>query len=131
MDKPNKPLKDWTLSELRDYCCGRECGNDCLLYEGSCMMCVFSPCSWDLDLTDKPKYTADEIALAKLLLKVGGEKVKMTGDEIAGYLVSMHYTSGTTIGYSTLPRETFPSLQPGEWVNLKNIAGSEAQDETD
>jgi 3'-phosphoadenosine 5'-phosphosulfate sulfotransferase (PAPS reductase)/FAD synthetase len=114
----NKPLKDWTLKEVQEYCRERKC-SDCLLYGGQCKLCVETPNAWHL--TNLRQSTEQEKEYAKVLLKAFGNK------EIR------KYTSGyETIAFSDplrvqieLESDMFPSIELGDTVTLKEIAGLE------
>ena len=66
----DKPLKDWTLGELLEHCKCHTSENE------SCMNCVvqakigccFFDCDpLDLDLSEKPRFTQQEVEMAKAI----------------------------------------------------------------
>lgn len=72
---PNKPIADWTLGEIK-----RECDKydgsvyyceECMLYTfcEKCKRTDISPDKWDL--TDPPRFDADELAFMRMLYKGG------------------------------------------------------------
>lgn len=96
----SKPLGEWTLAELGKFC--REQTEPCpkcpFLY-----ICEMSPDVWDF--TPKPRYTEDEVALAKLLMKAGIKTIEIYN---VGYPLITMRTETQTLW---LPKETFPSLE--------------------
>ncbi|MCD8376836.1 MAG: hypothetical protein LUD69_07820 [Oscillospiraceae bacterium] len=112
----DKPLPDWTLREARAYCKAQHC-EDCQMHGDDSWSCkINNPTNWDL--SGWSKYTPEEIALAKLLLRTGLETVERDG--FAG--LSLY---GNGEWNSRLPGEAFPSVALGEMVSLKDIAESE------
>ena len=122
MDKPNKPLKDWTLAETRYFCEHHDCPECPLIWGKECALKT-TPDIWDFP--DRPKYTADEVALAKLLMKAGAAIVGRNSE----WLVQLGNSGSDKAWW--LPAKAFPSLEVGRIVGLKEIAESEAPDETD
>ena len=63
----DKPLKDWTLGEVKE-CCSKHgtCVSECPFSTKNklCRM-TSNPCDWDL--TDKPRFTQQEVERAKAL----------------------------------------------------------------
>lgn len=57
----DKPLKDWTLEEVKEYCTGRDCYNGCNLAEspGKCKILDVPPCEWDL--SENTRWTEQEV----------------------------------------------------------------------
>ena len=116
----DKPLKDWTLGELSEYCERNvsENGNcvNCDLQTGI-GYCPFdgTPSDWDLD--QKPRFTEQEVEdakiLARALLADGFERDKM-GDVFS--------TSKTAIR-TLLDSRMFPSILPGQSYTLDEIIG--------
>lgn len=113
----DKPLKDWTLGEVKAYCTGRDCYKDCELAQspGKCKILDVTPSEWDLD--EKPRFTGQEVEdakiLARALLADGFERDKM-GDVFS--------TSKTAIR-TLLDSRMFPSILPGQSYTLDEIIG--------
>lgn len=113
----DKPLKDWTLGELKDYC--HRAPHDCIgcKVKGDRNNCPFDgePAKWILD--EKPRFTQQEVedakVLARALLVDGFERDKM-GDIFS--------TSKTAIR-TLLDSRMFPSIQPGQSYTLDEIIG--------
>lgn len=73
-DFENKPIKNWTLAECKQYCENRRskinseysyCGDYCALRK--CRMCGFIP--EEMNLKTFPQFTPDEIAFCRLIKK--------------------------------------------------------------
>jgi len=131
MDK-QKPLKDWTLGEVKEYCKGR--GRNCAKpaqcefyrdkeneFDRLCTL-INVPQRWDL--LQPPRFTEEEVEAAKVLLTGGIEKVERS-----------KYSDGDLTAYSPvfgenerrrcwhIPHTLFPSLFPGQSVKLSDIVG--------
>lgn len=125
----DKPLKDWTLGELKEYCTGRNCvANECRLNIGgdgfrNCKVRGV-PSRWDL--SDPSRWTAEDIADAKAIKRLFPyvDKVYRTTDRavIAEGGGEYHYLSAGSC----------PTLQMGEIVTLQEILDAEgkANDDT-
>lgn len=116
----DKPLKDWTLGELSEYCkCHTsENGNcmNCDLQKGiGCCPFECAPADWDL--SEKPRFTEQDVEdakiLARALLADGFERDKM------GDVFSISKTASRTL----LDSRMFPSIQPGQSYTLDEIIG--------
>ena len=115
----DKPLKDWTLEELK---------NECKAHDGCCG-CHFDGsrfceqigvnCPNDWDLTDKPRFTGQEAELAVSLMGLCGNKNVAIERDIDGQL----WWRNADIDEGILPRQLFPSIEPGNAVKLSDIAG--------
>lgn len=74
-DFENKPIKDWTLKECKEYCKNTHHKGSCIIQEDSAKYCVlaknntyrFSPACYNL--TTLPDFTSDEIAFIRLVKK--------------------------------------------------------------
>ena len=111
----DKPLKDWTLWEVKAYCTGRDCYKDCELAQspGKCKILDVTPSEWDLD--EKPRFTEQEAEMAKNLLDVvGPAELKKVAD-----MVTMK-VDGKII---YLRKDAFPSLKNEMAVTLDEIIG--------
>ena len=66
--KVDKPLKDWTLEELKEYCEKHDCTPDCKIHlNGDCAATMAAPCEWDL--SEKPRFTQQEVEDAKVFAR--------------------------------------------------------------
>ena len=109
----DKPLKDWTLGEVKAYCTGRDCYKDCELAQspGKCKILDVTPSEWDLD--EKPRFTGQEVEDAKAIRRMLRDDGKLTRS-IYGIL---------TYGLVSLKKDAFPSIQPGQSYTLDEIIG--------
>lgn len=109
----NKPLKDWTLGEVKAYCTGRDCYKDCELAQspGKCKILDVTPSEWDLD--EKPRFTQQEAEDAKAIRRMLRDDGKLTRS-IYGIL---------TYGLISLKKDAFPSIHPGQSYTLDEIIG--------
>ena len=109
----DKPLKDWTLGEVKAYCTGRDCYKDCELAQspGKCKILDVTPSEWDLD--EKPRFTGQEVEDAKAIRRMLRDDGKLTRS-IYGIL---------TYGLISLKKDAFPSIHPGQSYTLDEIIG--------
>lgn len=117
----DKPLKDWTLGEVKEYCASRNgnCADDCILSrKGIGMVCEVAPKPAWWTLADKPRFTEQEVERAKAirLLYKDAEKIQEC-DPVAKIL--NNYDSVI----AQVDTGIFPSLRPGETVTLDEIIG--------
>lgn len=117
----DKPLKDWTLGELSDYCKkvvdpDGNCFNcEAKKYIGLCPFEETAPCDWDFEV--KPRFTQQEVERAKNLLDVvGPAELRKVAD-----MVTMKVDG--KIVY--LRKDAFPSLKNEMTVTLDEIIGGE------
>ncbi|MBO7275256.1 MAG: hypothetical protein J6V15_02665, partial [Clostridia bacterium] len=108
MDK-QKPLKDWTLEETKEYCLRQSsCFTGCRLYVMNRAACVMSKPVSLWDLTEKPRFTEEEVKQAENLFAA-------FGDGLIGKL-----STGGII-FATVPKGAFPSIQNGQHFKLSEI----------
>lgn len=115
----DKPLKDWTLEELKNECKAHGGCQGCY-FEGS-RFCeqIGVNCPNDWDLTDKPRFTEQEAELAGSLMGLCGNKNVAIERDIDGQL----WWRNADIDEGILPRQLFPSIVQGYAVKLSDIAG--------
>lgn len=119
----DKPLKDWTLGELKEWCyqyrkahTNNPCEQKCPIYQrGIC--CREWVHEWDLE--GKPRWTEQEVEDAKCTKRILGVDV-VSRNEYGGGLVASQSNGSVSI---VITRELFPSLHPGETVTLDEIIG--------
>ena len=117
----DKPLKDWTLGEIKRCCVESKQNCEKCPVSGEykttsdCKLAIF-PAHWDLD--DKPRFTEQEVERAKAirLLYKDVEKIQEC-DPVAKIL--NNYDSVI----AQVDTGIFPSLRPGETVTLDEIIG--------
>ena len=110
----DKPLKDWTLGELKTEC---EAHNGCVgcHFEGSafCTQKCAELCPSKWDLSEKPRFTEQEVEDAKTIRRILRDDGKLTR--------SIHGIP--TYGCTYLKKEAFPSIRPGQSYTLDEIIG--------
>ena len=114
----DKPLKDWTLWEAKEYCTSRNgnCADDCIFSKkGIGMVCGIAPKPVWWTLPEKPRFTQQEVERAKNLLDVvGPAELRKVAD-----MVTMK-VDGKII---YLRKDAFPSLKNELAVTLEEIIG--------
>lgn len=113
----DKPLKDWTMGELQEWCyqyrkahTDKPCEQACPIYQrGICR------CEWvyEWGLEGKPRFTQKEVEDAKTIKQMFGrsDTVKRTAE------------SAISFGGIILSAKLFPSIQPGQSYALDEIIG--------
>lgn len=119
-----KPLKDWTLGEVKEYCGLRRC-EECQFCSKNpsadyfCTLKNYIPATWDL--TDPLRFTDEEIADAKALIRIFPDKFDAIRRCDEGDLILIR--SGNWTG--RVNRDILPSIRPGETVKLSDILGGD------
>ena len=118
----DKPLKDWTLGEAKEYCTSRNgnCADDCIFSKkGIGMVCGIAPKPVWWTLPEKPRWTEQEVERAKA--------VKVLYPEILYLQADDRYLRGLNKGKESIFLDCvlswFPSLRPNETVTLDEIIG--------
>ena len=121
----DKPLKEWTLGELKEWCyqyrnahTNKPCEQTCPIYQrGIC--CREWVHEWDLE--EKPRWTEQEVEDAKTLCRMWPNGEIEFKRDIDGRC-SMVHIQGSLHGCLDLGQvDLFPSLLPGETVKLDEI----------
>ena len=121
----DKPLKDWTLGEIIEYCekhCGKqECSESCHIQQ----VCDFmgqAPCL--LDLTEKPRFTEQDVEDAKAVKRVFGRNgtVKRLNKAITDPY------SNLTFDHMYINESMFPCIFEGQEYTLDEIIGGADHD---
>ena len=117
----DKPLKEWTLGELKEWCyqyrnahTNKPCEQTCPIYQrGICSR------EWvhEWDLEEKPRWTEQEVERAKAIKVLYPEADKL--DECDPQIKVLN----TKFVIATLDTALFPSLRPSESVKLDEIIG--------
>lgn len=119
-----KPLKDWTLGEVKEYCASRNgnCADDCIFSKkGIGMVCEVAPKPAWWALADKPRWTEQEVEDAKAIRRIMSEYTDIARGE--GRCGTRLFLTSEDVENYTLDPELFPSLRPGETVTLDEIIG--------
>ena len=111
----DKPLKDWTLGECQGYCSK-------LTYRGlTCEQCPLDKiCGSAVDewnLTDKPRFTQQEVEDAKTIKRVFGR------DGAIRRTPNLGERSTLVFDHLYINEDLFPSIQPGQSYTLDEIIG--------
>ena len=120
----DKPLKDWTLGEAKEYCTSRNgnCADDCIFSKkGIGMVCGIAPKPVWWTLPEKPRFTEQEVEDAKTIKRI----FDCAGDAI----VERHrdhklrlIKNGGVLGVF-LNMSLFSSIQIGQSYTLDEIIG--------
>ena len=118
----DKPLKDWTLGETKEYCTSRNgnCADDCIFSKkGIGMVCGIAPKPVWWTLPEKPRFTEQEVERAKA--------IKVLYPEICYIRADDRCLRGLNKGKESIFLDCvlswFPSLRPNETVTLDEIIG--------
>ncbi len=113
----DKPLKDWTLEEVKE-CCSKygTCVSECPFSAKNklCRM-TSNPCDWDL--TDKPRFTQQEVEDAKTIKRVFGR------DGAIRRTPNLGERSTLVFDHLYINEDLFPSIKPGQSYTLDEIIG--------
>ena len=127
----DKPLKDWTLGELKKWCyyyrkfhTEKACEEDCDIHQrGICLK------GWvhDWDLEETPRFTQQEVEDAKAIKRMFGDDNFTHIHKDEDGLCEMMDGPGDdpNVGWCAIGMEEgmFPSIRPGETVTLDEIIG--------
>ena len=122
-DNMGKPLKDWTLGELSDYCKkvvdpDGNCFNcEAKKYIGLCPFEETAPCDWDFEV--KPRFTEQDVEDAKAVKRVFGRDgtVKRLNKAITDPY------SNLTFDNIYINESMFPCIFEGQSYTLDEIIG--------
>ena len=117
----DKPLKDWTLEEVKEYCTRSDCYNGCKLAEspGKCKILDVTPSEWDLD--EKPRFTQQDVEEAKAIRRVFGRDGTIKRHSKA---MTAPY-SNLTFDHIYINENLFPSIKAGQEYTLEEIIGGD------
>ena len=126
----DKPLKDWTLGEAKEYCTSRNgnCADDCIFSKkGIGMVCGIAPKPVWWTLPEKPRFTEQEVEDARAIKRMfGADNFTHIHKDENGWPEMMDGPGEDgTIGWGSIGMEEgmFPSIRPGETVTLDEIIG--------
>lgn len=113
-----KPMKDWTLYEMKQYCSVTGC-RECAArneYVGWCLFESGFPCDWRLETT--PRWTKNDIGDARAIKRVCPDAVEVKRDDTSGNCVVLVPDRGSLVFEHP---DLFPSLKFGESATLQEI----------
>ena len=114
----DKPLKDWTLGELKGYC--YRAPHDCIgcKVKGGRNNCPFDgePAKWDL--TERPRFTQQEVERAKAIRLIYPTAYRL---EEADPLIRVWDKEGKLLAHVDV--NLFLSLKPEQSYTLDEISG--------
>lgn len=126
----DKPLKDWTLGEAKEYCTSRNgnCADDCIFSKkGIGMVCGIAPKPVWWTLPEKPRFTEREVEDAKTIKRMfGADNFTYIRKDQFGLCEMMDGPGDDpNVGWCAIGMEEgmFPSLRPEETVTLDEIIG--------
>ena len=115
----DKPLKDWTLGEAKEYCTSRNgnCADDCIFSKkGIGMVCGIAPKPVWWTLPEKPRFTQQEVEKAKAIKVLWPDAEGIRKMEMMGPV----HIVGTAVWVG---HDNFPSLEPERTIKLDEIIG--------
>lgn len=115
----DKPLKDWTLGEAKEYCTSRNgnCADDCIFSEkGIGMVCGIAPKPVWWTLPEKPRFTQQEVERAKAIKVLWPDAKGIRKTEMMGPV----HIVGTAVWVG---HDNFLSLEPERTIKLDEIIG--------
>ena len=118
----DKPLKDWTLGEAKEYCTSRNgnCADDCIFSKkGIGMVCGIAPKPVWWTLPDKPRFTEQEVEATKairILFPCATHLIQFQPNEP----VSVKAGDAFVVNLNSV---LFPNVQPGKPYTLDEIIG--------
>lgn len=115
----DKPLKNWTLGEIKNYCEKHDCTKDCpcSASNGGCKINRINPCEWELE--EKPCFTEQDVEDAKAVKRVFGRDgtVKRINKAITDPY------SNLTFDHMYINERMFPCIFEGQEYTLDEIIG--------
>ena len=118
----DKPLKEWTLGEAKEYCTSRNgnCADDCIFSKkGIGMVCGIAPKPVWWTLPEKPRFTEQEVEAAKavkVLFPCTTHLIQFQPNEP----VSAKAGDAFVVNLNSV---LFPNIQPGKPYTLDEIIG--------
>ena len=122
----DKPLKDWTLGEVKEYCTSRNgnCADDCIFSKkGIGMVCGIAPKPVWWTLPEKPRFTEQEVEAAKAIKTLFPCAVSVKRLDL-----SIRVQDRDEVLIVQLSNSLFRSIQLGETYTLDEIIGGADHD---
>lgn len=124
----DKPLKDWTLGEAKEYCTSRNgnCADDCIFSKkGIGMVCGIAPKPVWWTLPEKPRFTEQEVEAAKAIKTLFPCAVS-----VKRLNLSIRVQDRDEVLIVQLSNSLFRSIQLGETYTLDEIIGGASDAQT-
>ena len=115
----DKPLRDWTLGEVEAHCQQKARCKDCDMLRKNGYECRFSGGPYLWDLSDKPRFTEQEVEAAKavkVLFPCTTHLIQFQPNEP----VSAKAGDAFVVNLNSV---LFPNIQPGKPYTLDEIIG--------
>lgn len=116
--KADKPLKDWTLGDVKMECASHDDCEGCH-FHGSAFCDqrgVLCPDEWDL--SEKPRFTRQEVERAKAIKMIYPNAYRLESSDV---FVRVWGKEEILLAHAEV--DLFPSLRPGQPVELDEIIG--------
>ena len=123
--KMDKPLKDWTLGEAKEYCTSRNgnCADDCIFSKkGIGMVCGIAPKPVWWTLPEKPRFTEQEVERAKAIQVMWPEAKEVRVRNGAQGEIEYRVCTGCAV-LGVLYGDVFPTMERLKEYTLDEIIG--------
>ena len=121
----DKPLKDWTLGEAKEYCTSRNgnCADDCIFSKkGIGMVCGIAPKPVWWTLPEKPRFTEQEVERAKAIQVMWPEAKEVRVRNGAQGEIEYRVCTGCAV-LGVLYGDVFPTMKRLKEYTLDEIIG--------
>ena len=121
----DKPLKDWTLGEAKEYCTSRNgnCADDCIFSKkGIGMVCGIAPKPVWWTLPEKPRFTEQEVERAKAIQVMWPEAKEVRVRNGAQGEIEYRVCTGCAV-LGVLYGDVFPTMERLKEYTLDEIIG--------
>ena len=121
----DKPLKDWTLWEAKEYCTSRNgnCADDCIFSKkGIGMVCGIAPKPVWWTLPEKPRFTEQEVERAKAIQVMWPEAKEVRVRNGAQGEIEYRVCTGCAV-LGVLYGDVFPTMKRLKEYTLDEIIG--------
>nr|DAM27644.1 MAG TPA: hypothetical protein [Caudoviricetes sp.] len=115
----DKPLKDWTLGEVKQECASHDDCEECHFHHSAFCNKRGALCPDEWDLTETPRWTEQEVERAKAIKMIYPNAYRLESSDV---FVRVWGKEGILLAHAEV--DLFPSLRPGETVTLDEIIGS-------
>lgn len=120
-----KPLKDWTLGEAKEYCTSRNgnCADDCIFSKkGIGMVCGIAPKPVWWTLPEKPRFTEQEVKRAKAIQVMWPDAKEVRVRNGAQGEIEYRVCTGCAV-LGVLYGDVFPTMERLKEYTLDEIIG--------